>query len=156
MATKTRKFENRDMRTESRTSVTRGDAASYDESISRVMGWPIEVWLRCQAGMLKAAEPVATGWIERRREAASAAFEAFEKLAGCSDLQEAAAVHRDWLEGAMQRLDTDLHALADHAVALSHEAVSATRYAAQTSTEVVGLAMQTPARQEEAVEQAAE
>lgn len=155
MATKTRKIENTDARTDVRANEARGDTPLYDASITRVMGWPVEVWLRCQAGMLKAAEPVATGWIERRREAASAAFDAFEKLAGCSNLQEVASIQRDWLEGAMRRLDTDLHAFADHAVALSHEAMSATRYAAETSKEVVGLVTQTPVRHEEPIEQAA-
>jgi hypothetical protein len=123
---------------------------------ARMMGWPIEIWLRAQSGMLKAVQPVATGWIERRRDAATAALDAIEKLTHCNDLQEAAAIHRDWLEGTMRRLDTDMHALADHAVALSQEAMSTTRYAAQTSSDVVGRVMQTTAtRGEQVIEQAA-
>jgi hypothetical protein len=115
----------------------------FDSSIARMMGWPVEVWLRTQTNMLKAVQPVATGWIERRREAATAALDTFEKLAQCNDLQEAAAIQRDWFEGQMRRLDTDLHALADHAVAISQEAMSATRFAAHTSSEMAGRAMQT-------------
>jgi hypothetical protein len=114
-----------------------------DPSLTRMMGWPVEMWLRAQTGMLKAAEPLASGWIERRREAADAALDCFEKLTHCNDLKEAATIQRDWFEGAMRRLDTDLHAIADQALALSQEAMSATRYAAQTSSEVVGMAMQT-------------
>jgi hypothetical protein len=123
---------------------------------ARMMGWPVEIWLRAQSGMLKAVQPVATGWIERRRDAATAALDAIEKLSHCNDLQEAAAIQRDWFEGTMRRFDTDLHAMADQAVALSQEAMSATRYAAQTSSEVVGRTMQaTTTRTEHTIEQAA-
>jgi hypothetical protein len=130
---------------------------SFDESMTRLMVWPVETWLRCHAGMLKATEPTATGWIARRREGATAVLNTFEKLAKCNDLQEIASIHRDWIEGTLLRLDSDLHALADHAVALSHEAMTATRDAAQTSTEIVGLAVQASGRNENdvAAEQAA-
>lgn len=114
----------------------------FDDSVARMMSWPVEAWLRCQAGMLKAAEPAATGWIERRRAAATAALDALERLAACRDLQEAASIQRGWLEESMKRFDSDLHALADQALALSQEAMSATQYAAQTSTDVVTLAAQ--------------
>jgi hypothetical protein len=114
----------------------------YDESVTRFVSWPFDAWLRCQAGFLKAAEPAATGWMERRRAAANAALDALERLSSCGDLQEAAAIQRNWLEESMKRLDSDLHALADHALAISQEAMSATRYAAQTSAEVVALAVQ--------------
>ena len=155
MTTRNRKSEATQGRTESNTNAPGREFSLLDGSITRVMGWPVEAWLRCQAGMLKAVEPTATGWIERRREAATAALNTFEKLATCSDLQEIATIHRDWLDGTIQRLDSDLHAIADHAVALSHEAMAATRYAAQTSTEVVGLVVHSSAREEEPIEQAA-
>jgi hypothetical protein len=114
----------------------------YDESITRFASWPVEAWLRCQAGFLKAAEPAATGWIERRRAAVNASLDALARLSSCGDLQEAAAIQRNWLEESMKRFDSDLHALADQALAISQEAMSATRYAAQTSAEVVALAVQ--------------
>ncbi|HEY3916932.1 MAG TPA: phasin family protein [Stellaceae bacterium] len=114
----------------------------FDSSVVRMMSWPVEAWLRCQAGMLKAAEPAATGWLERRHAAATSTLETLERLAGCNDLQEVASIQRSWFEDNMKRLDSDLHALADQALALSHEAMSATRYAAQTSAEVVALAIQ--------------
>lgn len=117
-----------------------------DGSVARMVSWPIEAWLRCQAGMLKAAEPAATGWIERRRAAATSTLDTIERLAGCSDLQEVASIQRSWFEDSMKRLDSDLHALADQALALSQEAMSATRYVAQTSAEVVALAIQPPQR----------
>jgi Phasin protein len=128
--------------------------------MTRMMGLPVEMWLRAQTSLLKAVEPVATGWIERRREAATAAFDALEKLSRCNDLQELCSVQRDWFEATIRRLDTDMHALADQAVVLSQEAMSATRYAAQTSSEMTGLAMQTAkqaaTRTQEAVQQATE
>ena len=139
---------------------TIGQIPFFDNSITRMMGLPVEVWLRAQTGLLKAVEPVATGWIERRREAATAALDALEKLSRCNDLQELCSVQRDWFEATIRRFDTDLHALADHAVALSQEAMSATRYATQTSSEMAGLAMQTAkqatTRGQEAVQQATE
>ena len=82
-------------------------------------------------------------------------IDAFARLASCSDLQEAASIHREWLEGTMRRLDADLHAIADHAVAVSNEAVTATRYAAQSSSEAMSRAAAPVFRQDEAIEQAA-
>jgi hypothetical protein len=114
----------------------------FDGSVARMLSWPVEAWLRCQAGILKAAEPAASGWIERRRDAATSTLETLERLAGCNDLQEVASIQRGWFEDSMKRFDSDLHALADQALAVSQEAMSATRYAAQTSAEVVALAIQ--------------
>ncbi len=148
MTTKTRK-------TASTTTNPPGDMPAFDAWIAAMIGWPIEAWLRCQAGLLDAAMPVANGWIERRREGANAAFDTFERLARCGDLQEAASIQRDWLEGSVKRLNADLHAIADHAVAVSHEATTATRYAAQTSSEAVALVATPAFRHEEPIEQAA-
>ena len=156
MAAKSKKFEDIGGRQIAGVPAASADAPAADISITRLIGWPVEAWLRCQAGLLKAAEPTTTGWIERRREGANAAFSTFEKLTKCSDLQEAVSIHRDWFEGTLRRFDSDLHALADQAVALSQEAMAATRYAAQTSTEIVGLTPGALARSDEVVEQAAE
>ena len=114
----------------------------FDASITRLIGWPVEAWLRAQAGILQASQPLATGWLERRRAAATATLETMERLANCSDLKEAASIQRNWFEDSMKRFDSDLHAFADQALAVSHEAMSATRYAAETSAEVVALAIQ--------------
>ena len=155
-STKTRKAESfTDIgRTETGAS-SPGTGTAFDESLVRLMAWPVETFLRCQASLLKAAEPATNGWIERRREAAHAAFDAFERLSKCNDLQQAASIHREWVEGAMRRFDSDLHALADHAVAVSHEAMAATRIAAQNSSDMAGLAAQGAVRALEPVEQAA-
>ena len=136
--------------------VSPGTGAAFDESLVRLMGWPVETFLRCQAGLLKAAEPATNGWIERRREAAHAALDTFERLSKCNDLQQAASIHREWIDGAMRRFDSDLHALADHAVAVSHEAMTVTRIAAQSSSDMAGLATQGTVRALEPVEQAAQ
>ena len=114
----------------------------FDPSIARMLSWPVEAWLRAQAGILQASEPVASGWLERRRAAATATLDTIERLATCNDLKEAASIQRNWFEDSMKRLDSDLHALADQALAVSHEAMSATRYVAQTSADVVALAIQ--------------
>jgi Phasin protein len=114
----------------------------FDGSVARMMSWPVEAWLRAQAEILKASEPVATGWLERRRAAATATLDTIERLAHCNDLKEAAAIQRGWFEESMKRLDSDFNAFADQALAVSHETISATRYAAQTSADVVALAIQ--------------
>lgn len=114
----------------------------FDGSVARMMGWPVEAWLRAQAGILQASQPLANGWLERRRAAVTATLETIERLANCNDLKEAASIQRSWFEDSMKRFDSDLHALADQALAVSREAMSATRYAAQTSAEVVALAIQ--------------
>lgn len=114
----------------------------FDGSIARMMGWPVEAWLRAQAGILQASQPVATGWFERRRAAATATLDTLERLANCNDFKEAASIQRSWFEDSMKRFDLDMHAFADQALAVSREAMSATRYAAQTSADVVALAIQ--------------
>ncbi len=140
MTVRQKRFENVGGRQIAGEMASSPESASFDGSITRMIRWPVEAWLRCQAGMLKATEPAATGWFERRREGANAVLSTFEKLAKCSDLQEAVSIQRDWFEGTLRRLDSDLHAIADQAVALSQEAMAVTRYAAQTSSEIVGLA----------------
>lgn len=104
-------------------------------TIAQMMARPFEIWLRWQADMLKAAEPVTTGWLERRREGTEAALEAIEKLAACRDLSEAASIHSDWLDGAMKRLNSDIEVLTEQAMAMSREAFTASRNATQTSSE---------------------
>lgn len=123
-------------------AVTQFQFPFFDGSVARMFSWPVEAWLRAQAGILQASEPVATGWIERRRAAATSTLDTLERLACCNDLKEVATIQRGWFEESMKRLDSDLHALTDQALAVSREAMSATRYAAQTSAEVVALAIQ--------------
>jgi phasin protein len=114
----------------------------FDGSVARMMSWPFEAWLRAQAEILKASGPVAAGWLERRRAAAASTLDTIERLAHCSDLKEAAAIQRGWLEESMKRLDSDFNAFADQALAISRETMSATRSAAQSSADVVALAIQ--------------
>lgn len=155
-SSKTRKAESfSDLGRTETGAVPPGTGAAFDELLVRLMGWPVETFLRCQAGLLKAVEPATNGWIERRREAAHAALDTFERLSKCNDLQQAASIYREWVEGAMRRLDSDVHALADQAVAVSHEAMAATRSAAQSSSDMAGLATQGAVRALEPVEQAA-
>jgi hypothetical protein len=111
------------------------DILRFDGSITQMMARPFEIWLRWQQDLLKAAEPVTIGWLERRRESASASLEALEKLVRCSDLGEAASIQRDWVDGAIKRLNSDIAVLTEQTVALSQEAVAVTRLATQPSAE---------------------
>jgi hypothetical protein len=103
--------------------------SGFEESITAMIGWPVDAWLACQANILDATAPAAFLWIERRRDGATAVLDVLERLIGCGDLEEAAAIHRDWLAGSVRRLDEDWRALADHAVSVSQEAVAVTRRA---------------------------
>lgn len=93
-------------------------------SVADMMVRPFETWLRWQADMLKAAQPVTADWLERQREAATAALEAIEQLAACgpADFARVAAIQREWLDGAMKRWNSDMEALTAQATALSQEA----------------------------------
>ncbi len=114
----------------------------FDGSVAYMLSWPVEAWLRAQAGILKASEPVATGWLERRCAAATSTLDTIERLAHCNDLKEAASIQRSWFEESMKRLDTDFNAFADQALAVSRETMSATRSVAQSSADVVAFAIQ--------------
>ncbi len=155
MTSKTRRTDSGIETAEATVNAIGSESVAVEGAVTQILCGPVDAWLRCQASMLKAIEPAAANWIERRRDAANATLDAWEKLASCNDLNELAAIQRGWLDGAMKRFDADLHALADHAAALSHEAMSATRHAAQTSSEVVGMIAAPILRQQETVEQAA-
>jgi len=148
MTTRTRKTETAGGRPETESAVS-------GMSIDAMIGWPMDAWLRCQAGMLKATEPLANGWIERRRQGTNAAFDAFEKLAACSDIGQAASVQRAWFEGSMKRLDADLRAFVEHATSLSQEAVAATRQEVETASATRSAPPAPSGRQDETIEQAA-
>jgi hypothetical protein len=107
------------------------DILRLDGSVTQMMARPFEIWLRWHNDLLKAVEPVTVGWLERRRESAGAALEALEKLVRCTDLGEAASIQRDWIDGAVKRLNSDIAALTEQTMALSQEAVAVTRYATQ-------------------------
>lgn len=159
MATRTRKTESGSDRPDAVGEAPAREAPVFDDRVTQMFGWPVEVWLRCQTGLLDIAQPAAAGWIERRRDAANAAIDTFEKLSRCSDLREAASIHRAWFEGTMKQIDSELHAFTDQAVAFSREAMSATRYAAQPAVgDAVGgaaRAPETPSHPEEPVERVA-
>jgi phasin protein len=106
-----------------------------DGSVTQMMARPFEIWLRWHNDLLKAVEPVTVSWLERRRESAGAALEALEKLVRCTDLGEAASIQRDWIDGAVKRLNSDIAALTEQTMAFSQEAVAVTRYATQPLAE---------------------
>jgi hypothetical protein len=101
------------------------------EGMSQMWTRPVQAYLRWQAEMLKATEPVAIGWFERQLDATNLALENFEKIANCGDIGEAVAIQREWFEAAGKRLTIELEKLTEQATSLSREAVSATRDAMQ-------------------------
>ena len=106
------------------------------------LAWPIDHWLQWQAEFLKIAAPSLNGFLDRRREALSATLRAGEKLAACRDLDDALSIQSEWAEGALKRLELDIEAAAEHAIALSHCTADATRRAAQTTSEVATSGME--------------
>jgi hypothetical protein len=109
------------------------------EGMAQMWTRPVQACLRWQAEMLKAAEPVAMGWFERQLDATYFALEKIEKLAHCSDLNEAVEIQREWFESAGKRLTIELEKLTEQATSLSREAVSATRDAMQPVSEAAPM-----------------
>jgi hypothetical protein len=131
------------------------DILRLDGSITQVMTRPFEIWLRWHQDLLKAAEPVTIGWLERRRESTDAALAALEKLVRCTDLGEAASIQREWIDGAVKRLNSDITSLTEQTVALSQEAVAVTRYAIQPLAEAQPSSKRRAVEKETQIEAAA-
>jgi hypothetical protein len=132
-----------------------GNVLRFDVHMARMMARPFEMWLRYQADMLRAVEPATLGWLQRQRESADAGLQMLTRLAACSDVQETAAIQREWLDGMVKRFSADFRAVAEQAVALSQEAVSATHHAAQTATETGTPVFQAADQKERPIERAA-
>src|SRR5258708_5516256 len=73
---------------------------------------PLDILLRYQGDLLKAMEPEAMRWFARRQEDVQAGLNALERLSTSTDVETLVDVQRDWLRGAVERLQADLAALA--------------------------------------------
>jgi len=131
------------------------DLLRLDGSITQMMARPFEMWLRWHNDMLKAVEPVTLGWLERRREGAGAALEALEKMVRCTDVGEAASIQREWVDGAIKRLTSDIATLTEQTMALSQEAVAVARHATQPAAEAQASSKRRAVEKETQVETAA-
>lgn len=119
-----------------RSSAPQARSLAADTQSLMSLAWPLEHLLQLQAELLKAAEPGINSWLNRRREGTTAVLQACEKLAACRDFGDALSIQSEWVDGAMKRLDLDVQALAEHALAVSQCTLGATRQAAQTTTEL--------------------
>src|SRR5258708_20563783 len=72
---------------------------------------PLDILLRYQGDLLKAMEPEAMRWFARRQEDVQAGLNALERLSTSTDVETLFDVQRDWLRGAVARLQADLSAL---------------------------------------------
>lgn len=131
------------------------DLLRLDGPITQMMARPFEMWLRWHNDMLKAVEPVTLGWLERRREGAGAALEALEKMVRCIDLGEAASIQREWVDGAIKRLTSDIATLTEQTMALSQEAVAVASNAALPTAEAQASSKRRAVEKETQVEAAA-
>src|SRR5260370_7268797 len=73
---------------------------------------PLDILLRFQGDLLKAMESEAMRWFARRQEDVQAGLHALERLSTSTDVETLVDVQRDWLRGAVERLQADLAALA--------------------------------------------
>src|ERR1700690_2429431 len=80
--------------------------------------WPVEQWLQFQAELMKATTPGLTNWLNRRFDGMTATLRAVEKPASCREIGEAVAIHAEWLDGAIKRLDLDSQGLIAQALAV--------------------------------------
>ncbi len=94
---------------------------------------PFERLLEFQAELFRTGEPGVIGWIERSGENAGAALNTLAKLACCRDLGEAAAIHADWVETSLKRLDREVQALLAHSQVVTQCATRAGRQAAEAT-----------------------
>ena len=117
--------------TASQASLLAADPQSLQAAV-----WPLELLLRVQAELLKAAEPSLNGWLNRRREGATAALRALEKLTECRDLGGALSIQSEWVDGAVKRLDLDVQGITEHILAISQCALGTTQQATQTTSEL--------------------
>ncbi|HEV2549585.1 MAG TPA: hypothetical protein VGU20_19875 [Stellaceae bacterium] len=131
------------------------DLTCFDGSMARLWTRPAEACLRWQADMLKAAEPITMDWYKRQRVATGEALFAIEKLSRCNDLSEAASIQREWFDGALTRLITNLETLAEQTKFLSREAVTATRDAVQSVSEAASSPKQPAAPNDTRIDVAA-
>jgi len=110
---------------------------------------PAQLWLQWQTDLWKTAASANAAWIARRQQGTAAALQALDKLAGCGTAAEAAEVQREWVEGAMQRLESDFRVAGAQATALPQEMVKAGQRAA-TALQEAGVALREPAAREAA------
>lgn len=114
------------------------------------LAWPLEHWLQFQADLFRATEPTLLGWIERRAEGTGAVLRSLNRLAACQDIGDVVAIQSEWLTGFMERLDRDIQAVAEQALAVSQCASGATQQAAQVTTGVAAHGAEWVVRRTEA------
>ena len=95
------------------------------------------------------------GPVLTRREGAGAALEALEKMVRSTDLGEVASIQREWVDGAIKRLTSDIATLTEQTMALSQEAVAVARHAAQPDAEAQASSKRRAVEKETQVETAA-
>jgi Phasin protein len=130
-------------KTELRAGAQAGSGGAESEAMP-FMASPFEPWLRFQADMFSAAEPILARWLDRRAEGTKGILESCARLGTCRDLGEAASIQADWFDGAMRRLGADLQALAEQSRAM-------TQCAARTAKPVVEAAQAMSGRRAEAL-----
>lgn len=100
----------------------------------------MEMLLQAQCTMLERMEPVMTGWLQRRREGASAAVVACHRMAEAPDPKAAIDVLQDWMSSQSARLNADLNAWRDAASDISGSTFQALRTATAEKAEKAAAA----------------
>src|SRR5260221_3814349 len=95
---------------------------------------PLDILLRYQGDLLKAMEPEAMRWFARRQEDVQAGLNALERLSTSTDVETLVDVQRDWLRGAVERLQADLAALASRWTLAATTAASGSQSTPQRET----------------------
>ena len=80
-----------------------------------------ETWCDQQASLLRTWQAIADGWFERRQRGLAAARELLRDMSTCQDVAGLAALQQRWLSGVVDRVSADFNAVAESAVAASHE-----------------------------------
>jgi len=108
-----------------------------DPRALRILTRPFEQLLQIQAEFLKATEPALTSWLKRQSESVDSTLKALEQMSSARDINEAAAIQRDWAEEQMKRWTSEVQTATEQAMSLSQNAA---RQAAEITTEMASYA----------------
>src|SRR5260221_6350580 len=112
--------------------------SASEPGITAAMMRPLDILLRYQGDLLKAMEPEAMRWFARRQEDVQAGLNALERLSTSTDVETLVDVQRDWLRGAVERLQADLAALASRWTLPATTAASGSESTPQRGTQTTG------------------
>jgi hypothetical protein len=88
--------------------------------------------LKAQTGMFQTMASIVEAWTANRRDAASAALQAFQRMSASEDMGKMMAVYSEWLSETAKRLNDEAAALGKQAASMNQAAMAAVKEASQS------------------------